>query len=88
MVFRDPAYFFVLHFRDPAYVFVLHFRDPAYFSCCTSVAQYTFPHCTSVPQHSRGAVVRLVYFRDPETSGAKRERRRNVRKEQIVRTKA
>ena len=54
MVFRDPAYFFVLHFRDPAYVFVLHFRDPAYFSCCTSVAQYTFPHCTSVPQHSRG----------------------------------
>ena len=31
VVFRDPAYFFVLHFRDPAYFFVLHFRGPAHF---------------------------------------------------------
>jgi len=58
--FRAPGYFRAVHFRAPGHVSAVHFRDAGHVS-----AVHFRP-----PVYPR-AVLRLVYFRDPEFSRAR-----------------
>ena len=60
VVFRAPGYFLAVYFRDPGYLPAVHFRDPGYFRAVHFRAPV-----------NPGAVLRLLYFRDPDISGAR-----------------